>query len=70
LAMPVPSPQSMATPTCFLELDFVTQPSHFHVPDTVTVRPAVVCVMVRGYGVSSTNVVLASSAAWAVSLLA
>lgn len=53
LAMPVPSPQSMAKPTCFFEFDFDTQPSHFHVPETVTVRPAVVVEMDMGYGVSS-----------------
>jgi hypothetical protein len=43
----------MANPTCFLEFEVVVQPSHFHVPDTVTVSPAVVWLMVRGYGVSS-----------------
>jgi hypothetical protein len=48
LATPVPSPQSIATPTCFFEFDFDTQPSHFQVPETVTVSPAVLCVIVSG----------------------
>jgi hypothetical protein len=36
-----------------LEFDFETQPSHFQVPLTVTVKPTVFALMVSGYGVSS-----------------
>jgi hypothetical protein len=51
--MPVPSPQTMAKPTCFLALLLSTQPSHFQVPETVTVRPLGDWLIEVGYGVSS-----------------
>jgi len=65
--VPVPSPQSIANPGCLLVAVFVAQFVHAQVPLTVDVNPEATMLMDVGYGVSSSNVVLASTDACVVS---